>query len=105
MKKLLTSLLIITLSLSAFLTTSCKNEKIKKEFDNVKTELDKIKGQQTESSSAIEDLREEIKALEVEKQKLIAEKHRLNAEIIELKIKDYGVKNDNSAEAPSEKAN
>ena len=94
MKKLLTSLLIITLSLSAFLSTSCKNEKIKKEFENVKTELDKIQGQQTESSDAIDNLKKEIRALEIEKQKLIAERHRLNAEIIELKIKDYEVKNE-----------
>jgi len=103
MKKLLTSILIITLSLSAFLTTSCKNEKIKKEFNNVKTELDKIKGQQTESSDAIDDLHEEIKALEIEKQKLIAEKHRLNAEIIELKIKDYGVKNEDTTSSEDTK--
>ena len=89
MKKLFSTLLVTLLATSLFLSVSCKNDKVKEEYENVKTELDKIKDIQTGSNDAIDKLKAEIKALEIEKQRLIAEKKRLEAEIIDLKIKDY----------------
>ena len=95
MKKLLSTFLITLLATSLFLSFSCKDNKVKEEYDDVKTELDKIKDIQTDSNDAIDKLKAEIKSLEIEKQKLIAEKKRLEAEIIDLKVKDYEQGNTN----------
>ena len=101
MKKLFSTLLMLMLTMSLFLSVSCKNDKVEEEYENVKTELDKIKGIQNNSSDAIDQLKEEIKALEIEKQKLIAEKKRLEAEIIDLKVKDY--EQENNIQDPGDK--
>ena len=103
MKKLFTTLLVTLLATSLFLSVSCKDNKVKEEYEDVKTELDKIKDIQTDSNDAIDKLKAEIKSLEIEKQRLIAEKKRLEAEIIDLKIKDYEKQNTDSESSGKKK--